>query len=103
MKRIALLLLGVAICVRPGSGQVTATLDGSQHAVTDNGSASSATVVVGPITPTAGDGITCEVTALTGSSASTFSSVADNVNLGNYTAATRSEERRVVKEGRHRR
>ncbi len=85
---MALLVLGVAICVRPGSGQVTAALDGSQHAATDNGGTSSATVVVGPITPTAGDGITCEVTSSTGNSASTFSSVADNVNAANYTAAT---------------
>ena len=79
MRRAALAI--VFLCYVPAVAQITATLDVQAHK--DNAGVSAATVVVGPITPKAGDGITCEVSFYGGE---TFTSVADNVNSGSYSA-----------------
>ena len=71
---------------RAGPNTITTvpmTIDGSIHGQTSNGSGSSTTAAVTIGTPTAGDGIICEVSF---SHSSTFVSVADNVNAGNYSA-----------------
>lgn len=66
-----------------GGGGTPYALDGTHHAGVDNqGSVTSTFVNIG--TPTAGDLITCEISF---SGASTFVSVADATNAGNYTAA----------------
>jgi hypothetical protein len=58
------------------------------HSSTDNGSASSATVVVGPITPTpTANSPSTIVCSLSYSSSARFTSVADNVNSGYYLPA----------------
>jgi hypothetical protein len=53
------------------------------HCTQDNGASFLNTVTCGPMTVTAGDGITCE---LTYSDPYTFSSLVDNVNSGGYLA-----------------
>ena len=54
------------------------------HAAHDNGASSATTVVVGPMTPTAGSTIVCDVKYTTSAN---ITSVADNVNSGVYQIA----------------
>ena len=91
MRFLALLFLLLQTYPSPGPTNAarlrpTITLDGSWH-TTDNNTTSSTTVVVGPFTPTAGDGIVCRFRFNDNAS---FTSLADNVNAGNYTQAVLS-------------
>ena len=54
------------------------------HAAHDNGASTATTVVVGPMTPTAGSTIVCDVKYTTSAN---LTSVADNVNSGVYQIA----------------
>lgn len=82
MKRLVWSLL-LALCASLAFAQITASLDGSAHGMIDHASSASTSVSV-TITPTAGDGITCELSVFADSSAT----VSDNVNAGNYSVAT---------------
>ena len=65
-----------------GITTIVMTLDGSVHGYHANGASPySATVVLSLGTPTAGDGIACEDYTVPSAG---FTSVADNVNAGNY-------------------
>lgn len=86
MKRISLMLLAAALCAAPIPAQITATLD-TGHGNANIGQSLAESVSL-TITPTAGDGVTCEVAEFNNSGVSDLVSVSDNRNTGNYPTAT---------------
>ncbi len=76
--------LGGAMCTTISASPVFPPITLGVHAATDNGAATATTVVVGPITPTAGSTMVCDVKYTTSAN---FTSLADNCNSGVYQIA----------------